>query len=119
MIVGSQKSFTLSGSLFIKTLGSNYVVDGLYNSSFNLIQFQQPKYIIYRFNEITKQWNDGINNTNTPKFEIQYVQSYNESADVKENFLPESFSYSFSSRDPMMINVNISGKIGEAITSQS
>ena len=117
MILGSQKSFTLSGSLFIKNVGTNYVVDGLYNSSFNLIHFLQPKYIIDRFNQIAKDWNDGVNNTNVPQFEIQYVQSYNETADVKEKFLPESFSYSFSSRDPMLINVSISGKIGEAIIS--
>jgi hypothetical protein len=119
MILGSQKTFTLSGSLFIKTQGNNYVVDGLYDAYLNLIQFYSPKYIINRFNQIAKVWNNGVNNTETDKFTIQYVDTINDSNPISENFLPESFSFSINSRDAMIINVSISGKIGEVIKKSS
>jgi len=119
MIMGSDISFNISGSLFIKNSGSDYVVDGIYNSSFNQIVFVSIRHIINYLNAVTKKWNDGTKNTNTSSFAIQFVDNYNDPDDystIQENFLPESFSYSISSRDPMIINISMSGKIGVAMT---
>jgi hypothetical protein len=118
MIMGSQIHFTLSGNLFIKRDGTEYVVDGLYNSAFYPITFLSPRHIVNYFKQITLDWNNGKLNTETKKFTIQFVDNYNDSdsASISENFLPESFSYTITNREPLMINVSITGQIGVSLT---
>jgi len=116
-LLGSVMTFSISGSLFIKTTATNaYYAEGLYNSSFGIQAFASLPLLINHLNRITKSWNDGRINFRPSDFVIEYVSTYNEFAPfVTENFLPESFSYSLASRDVFVINVTLSGKIGQAI----
>jgi hypothetical protein len=119
MIVGSQRNFHLSGSLFIKTEGNDYVVDGLYNASFNKITFTSPKHIARYFRNLANCWNDGTNNTKVSKFAIEYVDTFNEPSNdytIREYFIPDSFLFSITSREAMTINISLSGKIGTPIS---
>jgi hypothetical protein len=116
MLLGSVTTFSISGSLIVKTLGSNYYADGLYNSDFTILAFSSLPLLINHLNKITRCWNDGNNNLKTNNFAIEYVSTYNEFAPyVTENFLPESFNYSIASRDTFIINVTLTGKIGTAM----
>jgi hypothetical protein len=117
MLMGSTMTFSISGSLFVKTTASNaYYAEGLYNSSFGIMAFASLPLLINHFNRIMKSWNDGKNNLKTDGFVIEYVNTYNESSPyATENYLPETFTYSIASRDVFVINVTLSGKIGDAM----
>jgi hypothetical protein len=119
MIMGSQIHFNLSGNLFIKSEGSEYFVDGLYNASFNPIMFLSIPRIVKYFKDLTDTWNNGVVNSRTRDFAIEFVNNYNDpsnSTTIREFFLPENFSYSISNRDSLMINVSINGQIGIPIS---
>jgi hypothetical protein len=116
MIMGSQVHFTVSGNLFVKSSGSGYNLDGLYDAGFNLVYFSTTAEIAKYFNQWTNVWNNGIANINTKSFIIEYVNNYNDASPTYfENFLPESFSYSIANRDSMVVNVSVSGVIGQAM----
>jgi hypothetical protein len=123
MILGSLMSFTLSGTAYIKTgAADTYIVEGLYNKFLGSFSFASLPSLFDYFNEVTKSWNDGKNNVKTAGFAIQYVNTHTQSEDPAlkfENFIPESFTYSISTREVFAIHINLSGKIGEPITSQS
>jgi hypothetical protein len=117
MLMGSMVSCSLSGTLYIKRTATNdYFLDGLYNSSFVNITFASLPFLIQYLNAITDGWNNGKNNIKTSSFTIEYVDNYNQSpAPYVEHFLPESFTFSITNKEVFTVNINLSGRIGNAV----